>query len=110
MSKIKQLFNKLGGDPNNYKIYIMDLDKIYVGSAKQLDKGGLSMELNLTQLMRFLKSEDSKEFVKEFKTKDGNQESIKLVAWPLKEPRDYQTHYIKVNTYKPESKKEDLPF
>lgn len=76
---------------------------IYVGNAKSIGKDGFSIELNLSQLKAFLESAESKEHVRTYNGKDGENRTLKLVAWPLKEPQQYRTHSLKVDTWKPNS-------
>lgn len=76
-------------------------ESIYVGNAKKVGNDGFSIELNLNQLKAFLQSEEAKEHIRKFNTKTGEQSTIKLVAWPLKEPQQYRTHSVKIDTWKP---------
>jgi hypothetical protein len=82
-------------------------EKIYVGSGKRVkDFDMVNITINLTKL-----SQEGKEFFFEY---DGNKYA-KLNVVGKKETDDYgKTHYVAVDTFKPEAKDEkgsnDLPF
>ena len=81
-------------------------EKIYVGSGKRVkDYDMINITINLTKL-----SQEGKEFFFEY---DGNKYA-KLNVVGMKETNEYgKTHYIAVDTFKPEKKDEkggDLPF
>jgi hypothetical protein len=92
----------------------------YVGNAKELPKGGMKIQLNLSQLFEYTSTDATiKGKIKSFKTKDGKeQKTLDIVVFPLKEPGKYNTHSVKIDTWeKPEGfeskSKEDsekLPF
>ena len=82
-------------------------EKIYVGSGKRVkDFDMINITINLTKL-----SQEGKEFFFEY---DGNKYA-KLNVVGKKETDEYgKTHYVAVDTFKPEAKDEkggnDLPF
>lgn len=84
-------------------------DSIYCGNAKKVGQDGFSIELNLTQLKAFLESAEAKEHIRTYQGQNGKNETLKLVAWPLKQPQTYRTHSVKVDTWKPEQKAEQVP-
>lgn len=83
---------------------------IYVGSAKELPNGRLKIDLNLTELFEATKNnQDVKEAIRAWKSKTRKEnKSISLVVFPLKPENrtDHRTHSAKIDTWKPEQKKE----
>ena len=83
-------------------------EKIFVGSGKRVkDFDMVNITINLTKL-----SQEGKEFFFEY---DGNKYA-KLNVVGKKETDEYgKTHYVAIDTFKPEAKEEskeggDLPF
>ena len=82
-------------------------EKIYVGSGKRVkDYDMINITINLTKL-----SQEGKEFFFEY----GGNKYAKLNVVGKKETDEYgKTHYVAVDTFKPEAKDEksggDLPF
>ena len=82
-------------------------DKIYVGNGvEKFDGDMVEFSLNLTKL-----GKEATDHMFEY----NGEKFIKLKVAKMKETNEYgKTHYVEVNTYKPEVKKEkvadDLPF
>lgn len=88
----------------------MEDKKMYVGSAKELPKGGISVQLDLTELWGFTQ-EDAKEFIKSYFDKSKKEhKTLNLEIWPLKEENKttWRTHSVKISTYVPEKKAEAI--
>ena len=82
----------------------------YCGGANQLGND-LLIDLNLNQLKQILANAENAKFQKSFTTKDGVENVvIKLKAVKLKEPKQFQTHFLCLNDYVKGEAKEDLPF
>lgn len=85
-------------------------NSIYVGSANRLNNDGLAIDLNLTQLREALKLAEVQAKQRKYKTKDGVENTtIRLVAWPLKEPRQYSTHSLKIDMYEKPATAQETP-
>ena len=82
-------------------------DRIYVGNGvEKFDGDMVEFSLNLTKL-----GKEATEHMFEY----NGEKFIKLKVAKMKETNEYgKTHYVEVNTFKPEAKKEavadDLPF
>tara|TARA_R100000426_G_scaffold84942_1_gene64443 strand:+ start:2915 stop:3175 length:261 start_codon:yes stop_codon:yes gene_type:complete len=81
-------------------------DRIYVGNGVEKFDGDLvEFSLNLTKL-----GKDAKDHMFEY----NGEKFIKLKVAKMRETNEYgKTHYVEVNTFKPEVKQEvesDLPF
>jgi len=82
-------------------------DKIYVGNGvEKFDGDMVEFSLNLTKL-----GKEATDHMFEY----NGEKFIKLKVAKMKEANEYgKTHYVEVNTFKPEVKKEkvadDLPF
>ncbi len=82
-------------------------NRIYVGNGvEKFDGDMVEFSLNLTKL-----GKEATDHMFEY----NGEKFIKLKVAKMKETNDYgKTHYVEVNTYKPEVKKEavtdDLPF
>lgn len=88
----------------------MSSESMYCGSAKEIQASngntGLNVEIDLTQLGQHLRG-DAAEFVRTWTDRDGvEHKCIKLSVWPMKEPTEYRTHSVKVNTYKAQPRPE----
>tara|TARA_R110002012_G_scaffold210912_1_gene381663 strand:- start:1009 stop:1275 length:267 start_codon:yes stop_codon:yes gene_type:complete len=82
-------------------------DRIYVGNGvEKFDGDMVEFSLNLTKL-----GKEATDHMFEY----NGEKFIKLKVAKMKEANEYgKTHYVEVNTFKPEAKKEkvadDLPF
>tara|TARA_R100001126_G_scaffold76922_1_gene45720 strand:+ start:625 stop:891 length:267 start_codon:yes stop_codon:yes gene_type:complete len=82
-------------------------NRIYVGNGvEKFDGDMVEFSLNLTKL-----GKEATDHMFEY----NGEKFIKLKVAKMKETNDYgKTHYVEVNTFKPEAKKEavadDLPF
>lgn len=84
----------------------------YCGSANKLGED-LLIDLNINQLRDILANAENAQFQKSFTTKAGVENVVlKLKAVKLKEPKQFQTHFLCLNDYvKGENNKnQDLPF
>jgi hypothetical protein len=74
-------------------------ERIYVGNGKEFgDYGGVNLSICLSNL--------PKEHVFEY----NGKKYIKLKVGKRKEVNEYgKTHYVEVDTYKPEEKTEEIP-
>ena len=78
----------------------MSENSIYVGSGSKIGNDGFAIDLNLTQLREALKLAEVQAKKRKFTTKAGvENETIRIVAWPLKEPRPYSTHSVKIDMW-----------
>lgn len=88
----------------------MDNNKsMYVGNGKPfITKGNIAFKFSICweDLKAYLATEEGMAACKE--AGKTSKHYIQLVAFPLKEEnkRDYQTHSVKLDTYKPENKQE----
>ena len=79
---------------------------IYVGNGKTIGQDGLKIQLDLTQLFAYTKTAEAKEHMRKYTDKNGvDHTTINLAVWPLKEARQYSTHSVKVDTWKPDPNK-----
>ena len=93
--------------------------QLYIGSGHVIQKGGLKIQLDLTELGEYLRG-DAKHKVREWKDKNGKiHKSIDIAVFPLKEENQskYRTHSVKIDMWeKPESpsidkdETDDIPF
>lgn len=102
---------------HNQKQEIMEQEIKFCGNAiLNEDLGMVKISINLNQLHDFLTQNKEAE-------KAGKEGSpavvrgkvnsyLKLVAFPLKQPQEYATHFVKIDEWKPDSnyKREDTEY
>ncbi len=88
-------------------------EPMYVGNGKEVEtKSGLRfmrVELDIDQLGEHLRGA-GKEFIRTWHDRSGTEHrTISLDVMPLKEPTQYRTHSVKIDTWKPDPDRKPAP-
>jgi len=78
---------------------------VFCGNAKLLTfaegRIGFKINIDLDQLKKAI--EENPDCKNDWTGKDGAEHHcVKLESFPLREPTEYRTHYVKVDTWKPD--------
>jgi hypothetical protein len=85
-------------------------NSIYVGNGGKIGNDGFAIDLNLTQLEEALKLAQVQAKKRKFTSKAGiENEVIRIVAWPLKEARQYSTHSVKIDMWEKPATQQETP-
>ena len=84
-------------------------ESVYVGNAREKEtpygKVGMLIEIDLAQLNAAKRTDAFQDATRVWIDKTGGERRmLKLAVWPLKEPSEYRTHSVKLDTFKPAPK------